>query len=74
MASASPARAATSRPTRRWGRASADIDASAGEAAAAALRAQGANAIFVATDVTKREAIEALSVERAVASNSGGST
>jgi glucose 1-dehydrogenase len=44
----------------------ADIDAPAGEAAAAALRAQGANAIFVATDVTKREAIEAL-VERAVA-------
>jgi NAD(P)-dependent dehydrogenase (short-subunit alcohol dehydrogenase family) len=44
----------------------ADIDAPAGEAAAAALRAQGANAIFVATDVTKREAIEAL-VGRAVA-------
>ena len=44
----------------------ADIDAPAGEAAAAALRAQGANAIFVATDVTKREAIEAL-VKRAVA-------
>ena len=44
----------------------ADIDAPAGEAAAAALRAQGANAIFVATDVTKREAIEAL-VKHAVA-------
>ena len=44
----------------------ADIDATAGEAAAAALRAQGANAIFVGTDVTKREAIEAL-VKRAIA-------
>jgi glucose 1-dehydrogenase len=44
----------------------ADIDAPAGEAAVAALRAQGANAIFVATDVTKREAIGAL-VKRAVA-------
>ena len=38
----------------------ADIDAKAGEAAAAALRAEGLKAIFVATDVTQRAAIEAL--------------
>jgi len=44
----------------------ADIDAAAGEAAAAALRAEGHKAIFVATDVTQRSAIEAL-VRRAVA-------
>jgi NAD(P)-dependent dehydrogenase (short-subunit alcohol dehydrogenase family) len=44
----------------------ADISADAGEAAAAALRAGGAKAIFVATDVTEREAIAAL-VQRAIA-------
>src|SRR3984957_17604592 len=38
----------------------ADINAGAGEAAAAALRGGGATAIFVATDVTKREALTAL--------------
>ena len=38
----------------------ADIDAKAGEAAAASLRAEGRKAIFVATDVTRRAAIEAL--------------
>ncbi len=38
----------------------ADIDVQAGEAAAAALRAEGLNTMFVATDVTKREAIDAL--------------
>jgi NAD(P)-dependent dehydrogenase (short-subunit alcohol dehydrogenase family) len=43
----------------------ADVDAKAGEEAAAALRAEGARAIFVETDVTKRPAIEAL-VKRAV--------
>jgi NAD(P)-dependent dehydrogenase (short-subunit alcohol dehydrogenase family) len=43
----------------------ADIDAKAGEAAAAALRAEGLRAIFVATDVTQRNAIEAL-VKRTV--------
>ncbi len=44
----------------------ADISAGAGEAAAAALRGEGARAIFVQTDVTKREALEHL-VARAVA-------
>ncbi len=34
-----------------------DIDAAAGEAAAAALRSEGLKAIFVSTDVTRREAI-----------------
>jgi glucose 1-dehydrogenase len=48
----------------------ADINAEAGEAAAADLRKTGAKAIFVATDVTKREAIEAL-VKRAVAEFGG---
>jgi glucose 1-dehydrogenase len=43
----------------------ADIDAKAGEAAAAALRSEGLKAIFVATDVTQRSAIEAL-VKRTV--------
>jgi glucose 1-dehydrogenase len=43
----------------------ADFDAAAGEAAAAALREGGAKAIFVATDVTKREALANL-VERTV--------
>jgi NAD(P)-dependent dehydrogenase (short-subunit alcohol dehydrogenase family) len=38
----------------------ADIDAQAGEAVAAALRAEGLKVIFVATDVTQRAAIEAL--------------
>ena len=38
----------------------ADIDAKAGEAAAAAMRAEGLKAIFLATDVTQRAAIEAL--------------
>src|SRR5579862_1108397 len=42
----------------------ADISAEAGEAAARQLREQGAKAIFVATDVAQRPAIEAL-VERA---------
>jgi glucose 1-dehydrogenase len=42
-----------------------DLDAEAGEAAAAALRAGGAKALFIATDVTRREAIAAL-IERAV--------
>ena len=37
-----------------------DIDASAGEAAAKALREAGARAIFVQTDVTKRAALEHL--------------
>jgi len=44
----------------------ADLDGEAGEAAAAALRADGAKAFFLATDVTRREAIAAL-IERAVA-------
>jgi NAD(P)-dependent dehydrogenase (short-subunit alcohol dehydrogenase family) len=44
----------------------ADIDEKAGEAAAAALRAEGLRAIFVATDVTRRDSIDAL-VMRAVA-------
>ena len=44
----------------------ADIDAAAGEAAAAALRAEGLKAIFVTTDVTQRGAIEAL-VSRTIA-------
>jgi glucose 1-dehydrogenase len=44
----------------------ADVNAGLGEAAAKQLRDAGARAIFVATDVTKRSAIEAL-VERAVA-------
>ena len=43
----------------------ADFDAAAGEAAAAALRQGGAKAIFVATDVTQREALATL-VERTV--------
>ena len=43
-----------------------DISASAGEAAAAALRGEGARAIFVQTDVTRRAALEHL-VARAVA-------
>jgi len=38
----------------------ADIDGQAGETAAAALRAEGLQAIFVATDVTQRAAIEAV--------------
>jgi glucose 1-dehydrogenase len=38
----------------------ADIDAAAGEAAAKALRDQGAQAIFVSTDVTQRPALTAL--------------
>ena len=37
-----------------------DISASAGEAAAAALRGEGARAIFVQTDVTQRAALERL--------------
>jgi glucose 1-dehydrogenase len=44
----------------------ADVNADLGEAAAKQLRDEGARAIFVATDVTQRSAIEAL-VERAVA-------
>jgi glucose 1-dehydrogenase len=44
----------------------ADVNAGLGEAAAKQLRDEGARAIFVATDVTQRSAIEAL-VERAVA-------
>jgi glucose 1-dehydrogenase len=44
----------------------ADVNAELGEAAAQRLRDEGARAIFVATDVTQRSAIEAL-VERAVA-------
>jgi glucose 1-dehydrogenase len=44
----------------------ADVNAELGEAAAKRLRDEGARAIFVATDVTERSAIEAL-VERAVA-------
>jgi glucose 1-dehydrogenase len=43
----------------------ADIDAASGEAAAKQLREEGARAIFVATDVTQRAAIEAL-VDRTV--------
>src|ERR1700733_1198821 len=43
----------------------ADIKAELGEAAAKGLRDEGAQAIFVATDVAKREAIEAL-IERSV--------
>src|SRR6202046_3020868 len=43
----------------------ADINAELGEAAAKQLREEGARAIFVATDVTQRAAIEAL-VNRAV--------
>ncbi len=42
----------------------ADISAEAGEAAAKTLRAEGARAIFVTTDVTQRAAIAAL-VDRA---------
>jgi glucose 1-dehydrogenase len=42
-----------------------DIDVAAGEAAAASIRAAGGKAIFVATNVTKRDAIDAL-VKRAV--------
>lgn len=42
----------------------ADIDAKAGEAAAKALRDQGARAIFVATDVAQRPALAAL-IDRA---------
>src|ERR1700748_2454747 len=41
-----------------------DIDAKAGEAAAKALREQGAKAIFVETDVTQRVAIAGL-IDRA---------
>ena len=48
----------------------ADFDARAGEAAAAALREGGAKAIFVATDVTKREALANL-VERTVSELGG---
>jgi glucose 1-dehydrogenase len=44
----------------------ADVNAELGEAAAKRLRDEGARAIFVATDVTERSAIEAR-VERAVA-------
>ena len=44
----------------------ADVDASAGEAEAKRLREQGATAFFLASDVTKREALARL-VERAVA-------
>jgi len=47
-----------------------DIDEVAGEAAAAAIRAAGGRAIFVATDVTRREAIEAL-VDRTIAEFGG---
>ena len=43
-----------------------DVDASAGEAAAARLRGEGAQAIFVQTDVTQRAALEQL-VARAMA-------
>jgi glucose 1-dehydrogenase len=43
----------------------ADVNAELGEAAAKQLREEGARAIFVATDVTQRAAIEAL-VDRAV--------
>ena len=43
----------------------ADIDSAAGEAAAQALRAKGAKALFVATDCTQRAALQAL-VDRAV--------
>ena len=43
----------------------ADVNAALGEAAAKQLREEGARAIFVATDVTQRAAIEAL-VDRAV--------
>ncbi|MBV8663146.1 MAG: SDR family NAD(P)-dependent oxidoreductase, partial [Hyphomicrobiales bacterium] len=48
----------------------ADVDAAAGEAAAAALRQGGAKAIFVATDVTKREPLAAL-IERTTAELGG---
>jgi glucose 1-dehydrogenase len=48
----------------------ADIDAAAGEAAAARLRSEGAKAIFVATDVASRAAIAAL-VERATSELGG---
>jgi NAD(P)-dependent dehydrogenase (short-subunit alcohol dehydrogenase family) len=48
----------------------ADIDATGGEAVAAAIRAAGGKAVFVATDVTKREAIEAL-VKRTIAEFGG---
>jgi glucose 1-dehydrogenase len=44
----------------------ADINVEAGEAAAAAIRAEGGAAIFVGTDVTKREAIVSL-VQRTLA-------
>jgi glucose 1-dehydrogenase len=44
----------------------ADVNAELGEAAAKQLRDEGARAVFVATDVTQRNAIEAL-VDRAVA-------
>ena len=43
-----------------------DVDASAGEAAAARMRGEGAQAIFVQTDVTQRAALEQL-VARAMA-------
>ena len=43
----------------------ADIDAAAGEAAAATIRASGGKALFVATDVTQRPALEA-AIERAI--------
>jgi NAD(P)-dependent dehydrogenase (short-subunit alcohol dehydrogenase family) len=48
----------------------ADIDAAAGEAAAASIRLAGGAAIYVATDVTNRAAIEAL-VKRTVAELGG---
>ncbi len=48
----------------------ADIDAAAGEAAAAGLRAKGAKAIFVRTDVMQRAQIEAL-IERATSEFGG---
>ena len=44
----------------------ADINVEAGEAAAEGIRAEGGKAIFVETDVTKREAIAAL-VRRTIA-------
>ena len=47
-----------------------DIDTAAGEAAAASIRAAGGRAIFVAADVTRREAIDAL-VKRAIADFGG---
>ena len=50
----------------------ADINVEAGEAAATAIRAEGGAAIFVGTDVTKRDAIVSL-VQR-TGSEFGGST